>query len=137
MARDLIVGLSLEEVPRIAEVAIDARAMTFAMLTTLIAAALATILPARASAARDAAAALHGFGRDGAVAPSVLPVLRGLVVGQVAMTLVMLVGGVLLARSARTLASRGSWFHPRSVLTMRVNLPLRGLPARARRACVL
>jgi putative ABC transport system permease protein len=134
LVRDLIVGLSLEEVPRIAEVAIDARAMTFAMMTTLIAAALATILPARASAGRDSASALQGFGRSGGVAPSVLPALRGLVVGQVAMTLVMLVGGVLLARSTRTLASMDPGFTNGSVLTMRVNLPLQGFPAGARLA---
>ena len=134
LVRDLIVGLSLEEVPRIAEVAIDARAMAFAMMTTLIAAALATILPARASAGRDSASTLHGFGRSGGVAPSVLPVLRGLVVGQVAMTLVMLVGGVLLARSTRTLASVDPGFTHESVLTMRVNLPLQGFPAGARLA---
>ncbi len=133
MARDLIVGLSLEEVPRIAEVAIDARAMTFAMLTTLITAALATILPAKIASRGDGVTALHGFGRDGAMTPSILPVLRGLVVGQVAMTLVMLVGGVLLARSARTLAAVDPGFTQRSVLTTRVNLPLRGFPPGAAR----
>ena len=84
---------------------INARAMAFALMTTLIAAALATILPAKVSAGRDSASALQGFGRIGGAAPSILPMLRGLVVGQVAITVVMLVGGVLLARSTRTLAS--------------------------------
>ena len=127
--RDVIVGLSFDEIPRIAEVAIDARAMAFAMLATLVTAALATILPARISTRGDAAPGLQGTGRGGMVAPSILPVLRALVVGQVAMTLVMLVGGVLLARSARTLASVDPGFSRESVLTMRVNLPLRGFPA--------
>src|SRR5688572_1425394 len=133
MVRDLIVGLSLAEVPRIAEVAIDARAMTFALLTTLITAALATILPAHIATRSDAASALQGLGRDGAVAPSILAVLRGLVVGQVAMTLVMLVGGVLLARSARTLAAVDPGFSHGRVLTVRVNLPLQGFPPGAAR----
>jgi putative ABC transport system permease protein len=133
LVRDLIVSLSFEEVPRIGEVAIDARAMAFALATTLITAALATILPARISTRIDAAPALQGFGRDGGVAPSVLPVLRALVIGQVAMTLVMLVGGVLLARSVRTLASVDPGFSRESVLTMRVNLPLQGFPQGAAR----
>ena len=133
LVRDVIVGLSFEEVPRIAEVTIDTRAMTFAMLTTLTTAALATVLPARVSRRADSAAALQGFGRSGGVASSILPVLRGLVVLQVAMTLVMLVGGVLLARSTRTLATVDPGFTEGSVLTMRVNLPLQGFPPGAAR----
>ena len=131
--RDVIVALSSQEVPRIAEVSIDGRAMAFAMLATLLTAALATILPARVSTRADAAPALQGFNRGSGVSPSILQVLRTLAVGQVALTLVMLVGGVLLARSTRALAAVDPGFDKQNVLTMRVNLPLQGFPAGAAR----
>ena len=129
--RDLIVALSADDIPRISELAIDGRALAFALVATLGGAALATVLPARLSARAAASASLQGSGRDDRLPPGILRTLQGLVIGQVAMTMVMLVGGVLLGRSLATLAQVDTGFTARNVVVMRVNQPLRPRPADA------
>ena len=126
--RDLIVALSLDEVPRIAGVTIDARALGFATMATLGSAALATLLPARLASGAVAISRLQASSRSESGSPGVLRWLQGLVIGQVAVTVVILVAGVLLARSLGRLAAVDTGFSAPNVIAMRVDLPLRPSP---------
>jgi putative ABC transport system permease protein len=122
-SRDLIVALSLDEIPRIAQVRIDARALAFGFLATIAGAALAALLPAWLSDRADAVAGLRGESRGSGGSPGVLRMLRGLVVVEVAMTMVLAVGGILLARSLENLIRVDRGFAAEDVIAMRVNLP--------------
>lgn len=128
--RDLIVALSLDEVPMIGRVRIDVRALAFGFLATLTAATLAAVLPAALSARTDAAAGLRGSDRGGGAPPRVLRLLRTLVVAEVAMTLVLAIAGLLLARSLENLVRVDRGFTGDDVVAMRINVPIRPRVAR-------
>jgi predicted permease len=125
VCRDLIVALSLDEIPLIGQVRIDRRALAFGLAATMTGAMLAAALPAWLSGRSDAVAGLRGETRDNAAPPAVLRILRGLVVIEVAMALVLAVGGILLARSLDNLARVDRGFSADDVVAMRINVPIR------------
>ena len=124
VCRDAIVALTLEEIPRIANVSIDMRALVFAFAVTMLSSTIAMIVPAWISARMHAAAGLRGSAGD-RLAPAVFPLLRALVIAEVALTCVMTVAGMLLARTYSSLAQVDRGFDGGGVVAMPVHLPLR------------
>ncbi len=108
------------DLPRAATVAIDWRVLLFTAaisIATVVLFALAPLVHTRRMSARESLA--HGARVAGS--PSTL---RGaLVVAQVAITLVLLVGAGLLAKSLWALVHVPTGFRPDHVLTARVTLP--------------
>jgi putative ABC transport system permease protein len=108
-------------VPRADEIALDHRVLLFALGTTVLTGLLFGLAPALQATRVDLQGALKdgatGDGRARQRARSVL------VVGQVALSLVLLVGVGLLLRSLMALIDTPPGFDPRNLLTASINLP--------------
>ncbi|MGE0128229.1 MAG: ABC transporter permease [Blastocatellales bacterium] len=120
---DALVGLSKDYVPRTNEIAMNWRVLAFAFgLSALVALALGCV-PAFRFGAGVLRAGLTEAGR-GLSAHTVSKRLRaGLVVAQIALTLVLLIGAGLLAKSLRTLLQIDPGFQPESAVTMTFTVP--------------
>jgi len=107
------------ELPRLASLAIDERAVAVAVLLAMASGALFGLAPLRQLGRQDAVDALKGAGRrtGGAGAWRARAVL---VAGNVAMAAVLLGGSGLLVRSAARLLSVQPGFNPDGVLTLRL-----------------
>jgi predicted permease len=122
LCRDAIVALSLDEIPRIGAMAIDGRAFVFSIGAAMLAGLAATFLPSWIAARVAGVATLRSAARDGSASPGILRVLRGLLVAEVALTFIILCGGLLLARSLSRLSVVDTGFSERNVLAARLNL---------------
>jgi putative ABC transport system permease protein len=118
--RDLLLGIVPADLPRIAEVQVDLRVFGFAFAVALVAGLVAGLVPALAVTRADLTLALKEDARR-AIAPSRL---RGaLVVGELALSVILLAGAGLMVRSLWRLASVDPGFRPEGALTMEVTLP--------------
>jgi len=121
MGTKLMVDLAPATLPRRESIRLDARGVLFTGGVTLLSALLFGLLPAWRATARYGGALLgRGYRSAGASADRLL---RGLVVVQLAIAVVLLIGGGLLLRSFVRLASVDPGFAPEGVFTMRVSLP--------------
>jgi putative ABC transport system permease protein len=117
-----LVGAGPSEVPRLGEAALDITVLSFAAAATLACGVLFGLAPAFRATRVDLQAVL----RDGARGSR--DVVRdrmrgGLIVGEIAVTLVLLVGASLFLRSAHRLQQVDIGFEPTGVTMMRVALP--------------
>jgi putative ABC transport system permease protein len=116
-----LVAIAPAGIPRIAAAAVDARMFGFALSLALLTAVLSGIAPALLTARRAPGEALKTSGRTATAAPSRLRAT--LVVSEFALSLVLLVGSGLLARSFLTVSRIPLGFHAENVLTMQLSLP--------------
>src|SRR5262245_22688373 len=118
-ALDALPALAPKTIPRLDEIALDGRALTFALLTSLATALLFGLAPAWQAARVNLNDTLKETGRGAARGQG----LRGaLVIGEVALTLVLLAGAGLLLRSLVEMQRVDLGFNPERLLTMRVSL---------------
>jgi putative ABC transport system permease protein len=116
----LLVTLSPQDVSRLGDAAVDARALGFSFLAVLATALLCGLAPARLLRRADLDHALRaGHAR---VAGGRSRLRSALVVGEVAVALVLLVGAGLLARSFVALRQAPLGFEPANVLSVDVAL---------------
>jgi putative ABC transport system permease protein len=119
----MLLSISPDAIPRSAEVGIDSRVL---LLATAIAAATGLVF-ALAPVLHLGSAAIATAIRDGTnrSTPSIARrrVRHGLVVGEVALAVMLVVGASLLVRSFKNLTSVDAGFDPRPLLTFGVNLP--------------
>ena len=108
------------QVPRAEEISIDARVLLFAVGVSMLTGMLAGTLPAVRAGRSDLNDALKEGGRsDSAVG---VGTRRLLIVCEVALSLMLLMGAGVMARSLLALRHVDSGFNPNNVLTMRVRL---------------
>lgn len=132
---DALVAAAPPEFPRFADPAVDARVLAFALGLTLLTGLAFGLWPAvRASRPELRAALDAGMGRGGG-GPGKRT--RILVVGQVALTLILLVAGGLLLDSLRRLGRVDPGFDPDGVLTASISLPGAEYPDARRRTAFL
>ncbi len=118
----VLLSLRPENLPRLEEVALDGTVMVFAMATTLLAAIVFGLVPALRSATPDLAFALKERGSEmGGIRGNKLR--TGLVILEVALSLVLLIGAGLLFRSFSALQKVEPGFKPDNVLTFSVSVP--------------
>jgi putative ABC transport system permease protein len=132
----LIASLDPANFPRINEVNIDARALVFSLIVSLLTGALFGLAPALQLPNRRLYETLKEGGRGAA------PVRRGqlrqaLVVFEVAMALVLLVGAGLLGASFLRLTKVNRGLDPTNVLTINLNLPSSKYPNGLQQTAVL
>jgi predicted permease len=115
-----IVRFGPADIPRLATVGLNGPVLAFAMTVSIACALLFALIPALRSSARDAAGLLR---------TSISPTreagrLRGaLLIGEVALSMMLLAGAGLLLRSFVGLSSLSPGFDPKDVLTMNVGVP--------------
>ena len=128
----LVRFLAEGSLPRLQSVTIDGAVLAFAILTCVTVGVLSGLLPAASAARTEVTAALAeaAYGSESARQGR----LRNLLIaGEVALSVVLLVGAGLLARSFVTLQQVRPGFDPTGVLTLRVSLPARAYAETPRR----
>jgi putative ABC transport system permease protein len=130
-ALDAGASLLAGQVPRADEIRLDGRVLVFALGASLLTGLLAGIVPALRAGSAELTDALKEGGRgDAAVG---IRTRRLLVVGEVALSVVLLMGAAVMLRSLRALQTVDAGFDPRGVLTMSVSLPATRYPTPAQR----
>jgi predicted permease len=119
---EVLVRLAPDGTPLLHQVAVDGRILGFAALITVTTGALFGLFPAIRAARTDPAGVLREGGRSGATAGSAR-LRNGLVVGQIALALMLLVGAGLLVRSFQNLRQVDLGFDPEGVVSMQIQLP--------------
>ena len=108
--------------PRMQEISIDWRVLVFTLGASVATGILFGLAPAWAALRQDLNSTLRQSGR-GTVGGGSKYVRMGLVVTEVALSVVLLAGAGLLLRSFMSLQSVNPGFRPESTLTFRVSLP--------------
>ncbi|HUP52257.1 MAG TPA: ABC transporter permease, partial [Longimicrobiales bacterium] len=123
----LLIGAAPADVPLLSRAAIDGRMLAFTAAAALSCALLFGLTPAlRLSRAPDLHAALRA-GRDASQAGHVR-LLGALLVGQVGLSVVLLVGAGLFVRSFRALQATELGFEPDGLVLMDASLPSASYP---------
>ena len=125
---DLLLRLVPDRLPRVSDIAVDARVFLFAMLAAVVAGLLVGLGPALQSARADVSEHLKTSGK-GVHGGMRARVRNTLVVAQVAIALVLLVGAGLLVRSLWNLQAVKTGISTSELLTLRVWLPQPNDPA--------
>jgi putative ABC transport system permease protein len=112
-----------ENLPRLDEVGLDVRVLGFAAVLCVITALLCGLLPALEVTREDSSDSLKEGGRTGSLGRRQRRIFRTLVAAQVALALVLLVGGGLLLRSFNRLMNIDPGFRAEHVLTFATSLP--------------
>jgi putative ABC transport system permease protein len=130
--RDGIVAMAPTGVPRLTDVRIDLAVLGFSALVSILTGLLFGVAPALVSARTAPGASLRWTGRTPGAAR---PRLRNtLVVVELALSLALLAGAGLLAKTLWNLLSVDPGFNPRGVMTMEVVLPRAKYPEPEQRA---
>jgi len=122
LGTEALIRMAPDGTPLLHQVAVDARVLGFAALITMATGALFGVFPALRAARTDPAGVLREGGRSGATTGSAR-LRNGLVVGQVALALMLLVGAGLLVRSFQNLRQVDLGFDPQGVVAMQIPLP--------------
>jgi hypothetical protein len=119
------------DLPRLAEVNIDATVLGAAILSTMFAGLFVSALPALRSGAASTASALTSTGRSMTASRERHRARHVLVASQVALALVLLVGSGLMARSVWRLRAVQTGFNPANAISFRMALPSATYPGAA------
>jgi putative ABC transport system permease protein len=118
----LVVQFGPASLPRRSEISVDGTALIFTALIALVSGLAAGVIPAFRFSRPDLQGDLKGSAQ-GTARVATHGVQHALVVVQMALALVLLVGGGLLANSFVRLMSVDPGFDPRNLLTVRIALP--------------
>jgi putative ABC transport system permease protein len=118
-----LVALAPPELPRLDAIRVDRAALAFAAAATALATLAAGLAPALWSATSRPAASLRGGTRVGGGSAGLRRVRQGLVVGQVALALLVLVGAGLLLRSLHRLQTVEMGFARERLVIAQMSLP--------------
>jgi len=117
------------QLPRIGEIRLDGMVLGFTAVLSIATGILFGLFPSLQASRRDLAAELResgaGTGRGSSARRRILGMnVRGiLVVGQISLSIVLLIGATLLIKSFARLRSVDPGFHSSNLLTMRITLP--------------
>jgi putative ABC transport system permease protein len=117
-----VIAWSPNDVPRLDQASIDPTALGFAIAIALVSSVLCGLAPALRATRRDVQTGLRDGGR-GSTGGLRDRLRGGLIVGEVALSLLLLVGAGLLIRSAIALQRTNAGFEPHGILSARVTLP--------------
>jgi putative ABC transport system permease protein len=116
-----LVALDPLKIPRVQEIALDARVLAFTAAIALVTGLLFGIVPALQSSRTDLQSVLKEGGRDSRVGAGWLR--RVLVASEIAASVVLVAAAMLLARSFARLLDVDAGFNAAQVLTLRTSLP--------------
>lgn len=117
---DSLVALSPEGIPRLNEVKVDGQVLLFLLGVSLLTGVIFGLAPAIQIARSDLQAVLKEGGRSGPAGGGRPRLRNALVIGEVALSLMLLIGAGLLIRSFVRLSSVDAGFRAKNLLTVRV-----------------
>ena len=121
--RDAIVALSPAGLPRLDEITLDGSVLAFTLGLALCTNFLFGLWPARLSAQADLPLALKAGAHGSSDTAGARRTRNWLVVGEIALTLILLVAAALVLKSFARTQSLPLGFEPRGLLTARLDLP--------------
>jgi putative ABC transport system permease protein len=123
--RDAIVALSPAGVPRLQDVTLDGWMLAFTLGLALVTNFLFGLWPARLSANTDLGLALKSGAHGSSDSLGARRTRDWLVVGEIALTLVLLISAALVLKSFARAQSLSLGFEPRGLVTANLDLPFR------------
>ncbi len=123
VALSTLVRFSPEELPRIAQIGLDGRALAVALGLSAVSACLVALLPMIPYSRPDVVSALKEGGRNTSASRDRVSLRKLLVAGQMALGLVLLIGAGLMVRSFQELSRVTPGFRAVDTLTLRLSLP--------------
>ena len=124
----LLTALGPDSVPRLDELSIDARVFAFALGIALVTMAVFGVMPAIQAARQDPQDALRADGRHSTAGAGRKRVRAVLTIGEVALSVALLIGAGLLIRSFAQLQQVEPGFSVPGLMTARVTLPATAYP---------
>jgi ABC-type antimicrobial peptide transport system permease subunit len=118
-----LIRLNQAALPRAAEIGVDLRALAFTLSLSLLIAVILGLVPVLRYSAEDLHGQLKEAGRGHSSHGASNRLRSALVVSQVALTLMLLAGAALLAKSFYTLLRTDPGFKPESAVVMGLSLP--------------
>jgi putative ABC transport system permease protein len=115
--------LSRETFPQIAGLQMDARVLLFTLLISLASGIFFGLAPALELSKPDLNSMLRDEGRSNSGSRARTRARSMLVIGQIALSMILLVGSGLLIRSFVRLRAASPGFDPKNVLTLNITLP--------------
>jgi predicted permease len=128
----LIVGLYHGNLPRIGEIGVDRNVLLFTLAVACVVGVVLGIVPVLHASTRQLQNDLQDAGRGQSTSRANRRIRNGLIIAQVALTLMLLVGAGLLGRSFQRLTEVKPGFEPESVVAMTVAMPYPEEPAATR-----
>ncbi|UCC73158.1 MAG: ABC transporter permease [Gemmatimonadota bacterium] len=126
---NLLIQMAPQDIPRLDQVGLDGRVVGFTLLVTIVTGALFGLAPAFQGAAENLSERLREGGRGQAEGRASSRLRSGLVVAEVALSLVLLVGAGLLFQSFLRLRNIDTGFQAANRLTLRLTPPVSRYPA--------
>ncbi|MGH9874523.1 MAG: FtsX-like permease family protein, partial [Pyrinomonadaceae bacterium] len=125
-AVDLLLALNQTSLPRVNEIGIDARAVVFTIVLSVLIAVVLGLVPLIRYSSKNLEESLRGAGR-GQSGPASQRLRNSLVVAQMSLTLILLVGAGLLGKSFYRLLQVDPGFRTDTAVAMEVSMPFAGL----------
>src|SRR5579871_901464 len=126
-------GISQLNLPRAGEVRMDWETLAFTLLISMATAGIFGLIPSLDASKPDLNSILRESGRGAAGSLRRSKRRGAMVIGQVALSMILLIAASLLLRSFIELENVDPGFDPRGVLTMQVTLPATKYPANAQK----
>lgn len=117
---NLLRSIAPSDLPRLSEVHLDATVLGFAFALTALTGVICGLAPVVGTAKTDLVTALKSGGRSGSTGGLARRLRSGLVAGEVAVALTLLVAAALLLRSFEKIQSASWGFEPAHVVSARV-----------------
>jgi len=127
MLRGMVI-IAASKLPRIHEVTLNTHVLAFVIVLALVTSILFGLAPALQSSSPELVGSLSGSSRGGSSSRRQNRMRESLVVAEIGMSLVLLAGAGLLARTLWRLINIDSGFDPTNVETARVWLPVPNHP---------
>ncbi len=129
----LLARITQIDLPRVQEIQIDWQTLVFTLVISILTGVFFGLMPSLQVSKPDLNAILRESGRGTAGGTRHNRVRSLLVIGQVALSMMLLIGASLLLRSFFALGRVDPGFDPRGVLTMKVTLPAARYPTDSRK----
>ena len=123
-----MITIAASKLPRIHEVTLNTHVLAFVILLALVTSVLFGLAPAWQSSSPELVSSLSGSSRGGSSTRRQNRMREGLVVAEIGMSLVLLAGAGLLARTLWRLINIDAGFDPAHVETARIWLPVPNHP---------
>jgi predicted permease len=128
----LFLKLNPFEIPAFNEVAVNSRVLIFTITLSFVTAALFSIIPALQAGRLDINELLKENARGSSHGIRSQRARTFLVGAEIALSLILLTGAGLMARSFARLANEPRGFNPENLVALKVTLPLKAYPERTR-----